>query len=137
MSFDRWWVCRTADRSTWTERRGAEQNGRLVEFEHELARLEEQGHLVVLSHGSNVLLDELYAFEREADALAFYEEGYKRREFMSNMRGHGFPERGGGFGFQEASLYIAGVRRASKSENPEPVVEQAYEPQEGVESQSG
>ncbi len=135
MSFDRWWVCKTADPSTWTERGKAEKQGKLLELEAELTRLEEQGHIVVLEHGRNYLFDELYAFEREADAVAFYEDGYKRRErVILNRPDCGFPERGGGFGFHKVRLYLNGVCRASKSENPNLVVEHAYKPCEGASS---
>jgi len=63
MSFDRFWVCTTADRATWTERRQAERQARRAEFDAELARLQKQGHVV----GANYSFDELYVFEREAD----------------------------------------------------------------------
>ena len=108
MSYDKFWVCRTADPYTWTERGQAQQEGKLVEFDTEFDRLKEQGHFVVLSHGANFAFDEIYVFEDENDAQAFYEEGFKGRQFRSAE----FPD---GYGFQEVTLYVAGTHRTSKS----------------------
>jgi hypothetical protein len=102
MSYDKIWICPRIDRETWTERFGAEQ-----QLHREVEYLYHKGDFVVLVHGAEMCIEELFLFKRREDAAAFYETGYKGREYL----------RPGGslVGFQEISLYLSGHRKRTKA----------------------
>lgn len=107
MSYDRVWIQCSENRAHLHERREAEAEGRLEEFNKQADRLYAQGHFVVLSAGKSFAFDEIVLFEDASDAGAFYESGYKDWEsFLEDDTE--------GCGFQEVSLYWAGAQMVTK-----------------------
>ena len=67
-------------------------------------------HQVFLAHGGNVLIDEQYFFEDEADARWFWNEGYKER---LNLLGDGHINHG----YDRMALWVNDRFEAERS-NP-------------------
>ena len=107
MSYDRIWIEDCKHQGEWQERSNAERDGLLEEFITQFDRLYSQGHYVVLVAGANFCFDELFLFEASANAQDFYDS-----EFLA---WESFPEADDeGCGFQEVSLYVSGLRVATK-----------------------
>ena len=109
MSYDRVYVCPSADKKTWL-RSHPTQEQNMEEFYREWDRLYKKGDLVVLSAGMH-LFDELFLFENSRDAQLFYEDGYRAWECF-------LVDEEEGCGFQEVSLYLNGRHAAFKNSPP-------------------
>jgi hypothetical protein len=108
MNFDALWICPDSERSCWAERGAAEKRGTGERFRKALDRMYARGNLVTLSHASEVAVDELYVFGNAADAVAFFESGYRSCQFRRAD--------GSVIGFEEIALYLGGRRRAVKED---------------------
>ena len=109
MSYDRIYVCRELDQSTWMEQRQMEKQGRSEEFEAESDYLYQKGDFVELVAGGNFMFGELYLFVKPEDANRFYEVDFAGRESIVDDKP---------CGFQEVSLYRSGKLIATKSQQP-------------------
>ena len=114
MSYDRIWIEYSERQGGWFERSEAERKNFGDKFKGHFDRLYAQGHFVVLVAGGNCCFDELFVFQAEADALKFYEDGYRKWEMSRGDEN---------YGFQEVSLYLCGRRIASKSCAPSERIE--------------
>jgi len=110
MSYDKLWICPSIERSTWRERNQTKHEFSLGESQPEFDRLHKKGNFVVLVHGAEYCIEELFVFVRLKDAIEFYESTYRTRAYER-------PD-GSFVGFQEVSLYLNGDRQASKEEGP-------------------
>ena len=107
MSYDRIYVCRELDQSTWMEQRQMEKQGRSEEFEAESDYLYQKGDFVELVAGGNFMFGELYLFVKPEDANRFYEVDFAGRESIVDDKP---------CGFQEVSLYRSGKLIATKAQ---------------------
>ena len=105
MSYDRTWLCPTLHRKDWSVLNDLNKEER--ERALQQYKADSSTFAVRLSAGENLLLDELYLFLKEADAIRFFEGGplaageqsYRDREY----RHQGRP-----IGFSKCSLHING-----------------------------
>ncbi len=119
MSLDSLWLCPTLARNSWTEivlglddtasRHAAFVKAQAYGLDEHL----EGGRFIVyVSAGKNFMFDEEYMFLNLNDTDKFYEHDVNKRQFLD--------EDGGGYGFQEVSLYVDGVLSKTRSHPPEP-----------------
>ena len=111
MSYDQTWlpVVEKHPRLFWNDR-DAKTTNRLSEFQAEADRLWAKGNYVTLAAGKNYLHDDLFLFANEADAMDFYEEGFRHYEVLSEDQGY--------LGFDRVALYVGGHLVEEKAVEP-------------------
>jgi hypothetical protein len=109
MGYDRIWIFQGTD--AWLERRAACKRKMELDFDLEAERLYNQGHSVVLRAGRNLLFDEIFLFERAADANEFYNFGYQGWESYLDGEDEGC-------GFQEIARFRKGKLIRTKAAAP-------------------
>jgi hypothetical protein len=116
MSYDRAYMCRSLDPTSWVERRQVKDENSTKAFDTQVERAFTEGNVVVLRAGGCHLCDEVYVFEEQADAERFYETDFAGRECIIDDKP---------CGFQEISLYRDGQLVSTKSQyspDDQPVV---------------
>jgi hypothetical protein len=106
MSYDRAYMCRSLDPTSWVERRQVKDEKSTKAFDTQVERAFTEGNVVVLRAGANHMFDEAYAFEQTTDAEQFYQTEFAGRECIIDDKP---------CGFQEVSLYRSGKLVATKS----------------------
>lgn len=111
MSYDRAWIPMVVKPpQVFWDARDAKTMNRIGEFKAEYERLWALGHYVTVAAGKNYLNDEIYLFENEADAMHFYQEGFRHHEILSDDLGP--------LGFDRVALYSAGKLVEEKAVEP-------------------
>lgn len=113
MSDDRRYLCLDSNSNNWRSDRQLTLEERKA-FDREAEALYKRGNFVRLSAGRNCMYDELFIFDRAEDAAAFYSEGFRAFELIVD---------GVAQGFQSVVLFKSGRKIASKSDDPDVMVQ--------------